>query len=103
VPPTFTAIIRNAVRMISRGWRDLSRRRSAGGHHRLPVHCQQERKRTYALKAQKDLEQSFDLQTVLKKLDPESLAEAFEDARSMGPGWKRRVDAGQKTMRRLFA
>jgi len=40
---------------------------------------------------------------VLKKLDPESLAEAFEDARSMGPGWKRRVDAGQKTMRRLFA
>lgn len=69
--------------------------------HKLIV--AQERKRTYALKAQKDLEQSFDLQTVLKKLDPESLAEAFEDARSMGPGWKRRVDAGQKTMRRLFA
>jgi hypothetical protein len=49
------------------------------------------------------LEQSFDLQATLEKLDPESLAEAFEDARSLGPGWKRRVDAGEKTMRRLFA
>jgi hypothetical protein len=48
------------------------------------------------------LEQSFDLQSALEKLDPESLSEAFKDARSMGPGWKRRVDAGQNAMRRLF-
>lgn len=68
--------------------------------HKLIV--AQERKRADALKAQKDLEQSFDLQSALEKLDPESLSEAFEDARSMGPGWKRRVDAGQKAMRRLL-
>jgi hypothetical protein len=48
------------------------------------------------------LEQSFDLQSALEKLDPESLSEAFEDACSMGPGWKRRVAAGQKAMRRLL-
>jgi hypothetical protein len=68
--------------------------------HKLIV--AQERKRAHALKAQKDLEQSFDLQMVLEKLDPESLSEAFETARSMGPGWKRRVDAGQNAMRRLL-
>ncbi len=68
--------------------------------HKLIV--ARERKRTYALKAQKDLEQSFDLQSALEQLDPESLSEAFEAARSMGPGWKRRVDAGQNAMRRLL-
>jgi len=51
---------------------------------------------------QKDLEQPFDLQAVLKKLGPESLSEAFESARGTGPGWKRTVDAGQNAMRRLF-
>lgn len=54
------------------------------------------------LRAQKDLEQSFDLHMVLEKLDPESLSEAFDDARSMGSGWKRRVDAGLNAMRRLL-
>jgi hypothetical protein len=54
------------------------------------------------LKAQKDLVQSFELQKVLEKLDPESLAEAFKDARERGSGWKKRVDAGQEDMRRLF-
>ena len=68
--------------------------------HKLIV--AQERDKRFALKAQKDLEQSFDLQKVLEKLDPESLAEAFEDARKKGPGWRKRVDAGQKAMRRLF-
>jgi hypothetical protein len=62
----------------------------------------QERDRRFALKAQKDLEQSFDLQKVLETLDPESLAEAFKDARKKGPGWRKRVDAGQEAMQRLF-
>ena len=62
----------------------------------------QERDHRFALKAQKDLEQSFDLQKVLEKLDPESLAEAFGEARKKGPGWRKRGDAGQKAMRRLF-
>ena len=68
--------------------------------HKLIV--AQERDRRFALKAQKDLEQSFDLQKVLETLDPESLAEAFKDARKKGPGWRKRVDAGQKAMQRLF-
>ena len=68
--------------------------------HKLIV--ARERARTFALKAQKDLEQSFDLQKVLEKLDPESLAEAFEDARKKGPGWRKRVDDGQEAMRRMF-
>ena len=69
--------------------------------HKLIV--AQERKSTFTLKAQKDLEQSFDLQAVLEKFDPESLSEAFQDAVNKGPGWKKRVDAGQRAMRRLFA
>ena len=68
--------------------------------HKLIV--AQERDRRFALKAQKDLEQSFDLQKVLETLDPESLAEAFKDARKKGPGWRKRVDAGQEAMQRLF-
>jgi hypothetical protein len=68
--------------------------------HKLIV--AQERKKDFALKAQKDLEQSFDLQKVLEKLDPESLAEAFQDGRKKGPGWRKRIDAGQAAMRRMF-
>jgi hypothetical protein len=68
--------------------------------HKLIV--ARERSRTFALKAQKDLEQSFHLQKVLEKLDPESLSEAFKDARERGPGWMKRIDAGQEAMRRLF-
>jgi hypothetical protein len=68
--------------------------------HKLIV--AKERSKTFALKAQKDLEQSFHLQKVLEKIDPESLSEAFMDARKRGPGWKRRVDAGQEAMQRLF-
>jgi hypothetical protein len=68
--------------------------------HKLIV--AQERDKRFALKAQKDLEQSFDLQKVLEMLDPESLAEAFRDARKKGPGWRKRVDAGQEAMQRLF-
>ncbi len=68
--------------------------------HKLIV--SQERDRRFALKAQKDLEQSLDLQRVIEILDPESLTEAFEGARKKGPGWRKRVDAGQEAMRRLF-
>jgi hypothetical protein len=68
--------------------------------HKLIV--ARERARTFALKAQKDLEQSFDLQKALEKLDPESLAEAFKDARKKGPAWRKRVDDGQEAMRRMF-
>jgi hypothetical protein len=53
-------------------------------------------------KSQKDLEQSFDLQRVLLKLDPEGLEEAFDDARQRGSGWVKRVDAGQAALTRLF-
>jgi hypothetical protein len=67
--------------------------------HKLIV--ARERAKPFALKAQKDLEQAFDLQKVLEKLDPESLADAFEDARKKGPGWRKRVDAGLEAMRRL--
>ena len=35
------------------------------------------------------------LQRVLKKLDPESLADKFEDARKRGPGWRKSLEAGQ--------
>jgi hypothetical protein len=62
----------------------------------------QERDHRFALKAQKDLRQSFDLQKVLETLDPESLVDAFNQARKKGPGWRKRVDAGQKAMLRLF-
>jgi hypothetical protein len=68
--------------------------------HKLIV--AREREKAAALKAQKDLEQSFDLQRVLAKLDPESLAEAFEVAITRGPGWEKRVEAGQEAMLRLF-
>ena len=51
--------------------------------HKLIV--AQERDKRFALKAQKDLEQSFDLQKVLEMLDHESLAEAFKDARKKAP------------------
>jgi hypothetical protein len=54
------------------------------------------------LKTQKDLEQSFDLQKMLEKIDPESLADAFEKARNKGPGWCKSVDGGQKAMQRLL-
>ena len=68
--------------------------------HKLIV--AKERGRGFALKAQKDLEQSFDLQAALETIDPESLSEAFEAARKKGPGWRRRIDAGQAAMRRRF-
>jgi hypothetical protein len=54
------------------------------------------------LKAQKDIEQSYDLQRVLEKIDPLGLEEAFEEARQKGPGWRKRIMAGQKAIRRLF-
>jgi hypothetical protein len=44
------------------------------------------------------LEQSFDLQAVLDKLDPESLEEAFDAAKEKGPGWRTRLDAGRKAI-----
>ena len=68
--------------------------------HKLIV--AKERSKTFALKAHKDLEQSFHLQKVFEKLDPESLSEAFKEARERGPGWRKRVDAGLEAMRRLF-
>jgi hypothetical protein len=68
--------------------------------HKLIV--AQERDKRFALKAQKDLEQSFDLQKALEKLDPESLADAFREARKKGPGWRKRIDAGQEAIQRLF-
>lgn len=64
--------------------------------------AQERDKKRFVLKVQKDLEQSFDLQRVLKELDPEALAEAFEDARKRGPGWRKRLEAGQKAMQRLL-
>jgi hypothetical protein len=69
--------------------------------HKL-ILAQERDKKRFALKAQKDLEQSFDLQRVLETLDPEVLAEAFEDARGSGPGWIKRIEAGQKAMKRLL-
>jgi hypothetical protein len=68
--------------------------------HKLIV--SQERDKKFALKTQKDLEQSFDLQKALETLHPESLAEAFEEVRRKGPGWRKRVKAGQDAMQRLF-
>lgn len=68
--------------------------------HKLIV--SQERDKRFSLKTQKDLEQSFDLQKALEKIDPESLAEAFEGARKKGPGWRKRLNAGQDAMQRLF-
>jgi len=38
----------------------------------------------------------------LRQLDPEALEDAFDAARSNGPGWKKRVDDGQKAIDRLF-
>jgi hypothetical protein len=68
--------------------------------HKLIV--ARERGQRFALKAQKDLEQSFDLQAVLEKLDPESLEDAFEAAKKKGPGWRTRLDASQKALRSLL-
>lgn len=68
--------------------------------HKLIVAA--ERGKAFALKAQKDLEQSFHLQKILKKLDPESLTEAFEDAQNRGAGWEKRVNQGREAMTRLF-
>lgn len=67
--------------------------------HKLIV--SQERQKL-SLKSQKDLEQSFDLQQVLQKLDPAGLEEAFAQGRDRGPGWARRIDKGQEAMIRLF-
>lgn len=52
-------------------------------------------------KSQKDLEQSYDLQKVLLKIDPEGLEEAFDEARQRGPGWLKRVDSGEKALIRM--
>lgn len=68
--------------------------------HKLIV--SRERKPSQRLKAQKDLQQSHELQQTLRQLDPEALDEAFDAARSKGPGWKKRVDDGQKAIDRLF-
>jgi hypothetical protein len=68
--------------------------------HKLIV--SRERKPSQRLKAQKDLQQSHELQQILRQLDPEALDEAFDSARSRGPGWKKRVDDGQKANDRLF-
>jgi hypothetical protein len=68
--------------------------------HKLIV--SQERDKRFSLKTQKDLEQSFDLQKALEKIDPDSLAEAFEEAQKRGPGWRKRVNAGQDAMQRLL-
>ncbi|MHB8763304.1 MAG: GSU2403 family nucleotidyltransferase fold protein [Deferrisomatales bacterium] len=59
-------------------------------------------RRQEPLKAQKDLRQSFELQGVLAELDPDALVEAFDEARARGPGWAKRVDAGQAAMERLW-
>lgn len=69
--------------------------------HKL-ILAQERDKKRFALKVQKDLEQSFDLQRVLNKLDPEGLAEAFEEALERGPGWRKRLVGGQKAMQRLL-
>jgi hypothetical protein len=68
--------------------------------HKLIV--SRERKPSQKLKAQKDLQQSHELQQILRQLDPEALDEAFDAARSKGPGWKKRVDDGQRAIDRLF-
>ena len=68
--------------------------------HKLIV--SRERKPSQRLKAQKDLQQSHEIQQILRQLDPEALDEAFDAARSKGPGWKKRVDDGQKAIDRLF-
>jgi len=68
--------------------------------HKLIVSC--ERKPSQRLKAQKDLQQSYELQQILRQLDPDALDEAFDAARSKGPGWKKRVDDGQKAIGRMF-
>jgi hypothetical protein len=68
--------------------------------HKLIV--ARERGKALALKVQKDLAQSYELQKALGLIDPDGLAEAFEEARAKGPGWKKRVDAGQAAMLRLF-
>ncbi len=39
---------------------------------------------------------------MLEKIDLESLTDAFEKARNKGPGWRKRVDRGQKAMQRLL-
>lgn len=67
--------------------------------HKLIV--SQER-RNSPLKAQKDLQQAYDLHRILSILDPDSLEEAYEIARERGPGWSRRVDEGRRAMIRLF-
>ena len=66
--------------------------------HKLIV--SQERKNS--LKAQKDLEQAYDLHRILRVLDPDSLDEAYEIAREKGPGWAKRVDEGRQAMIRLL-
>jgi hypothetical protein len=63
--------------------------------HKLIV--SQERKND-PLKVQKDLEQAFDLQKILQIMNPEGLEEMFAEARKKGPGWERRVAAGQQAM-----
>lgn len=67
--------------------------------HKLIV--SQERKNS-PLKAQKDLEQSYDLHRILRVLDPDSLVEAYEIARERGPGWAKRVNDGRNAMVRLL-
>jgi hypothetical protein len=37
-----------------------------------------------------------------KELAPDSLAQAFDDARGRGPGWAKRTAAGKDAMHRLL-
>jgi hypothetical protein len=101
--PFLDYLIEEPLPAVALGRRPVSIRVPQPGRyavHKLIV--AQQREKRFALKAQKDLEQSFDLQRVLKKLDPESLAEAFDDARKKGPGWRKRMNAGQEAMQRLW-
>ena len=61
-----------------------------------------ERPEAQRTKANKDLAQAASLIKYLTDNDPESLAEAWSDLISRGPGWRRRAEQGLSAMSAVY-
>jgi hypothetical protein len=61
-----------------------------------------ERPERMRMKSRKDLSQAASLISYFQAQDPQALADAWHDAASRGPGWKRRLLEGLAQLQRLY-
>ncbi len=60
-----------------------------------------ERSGAFKAKAAKDVAQAASLIEFFRDTDPEAVREAWQDALSRGPGWKKRALQGRRALRAL--